>query len=89
MARQLNCVSTYLINYEGYSVAVTMEGLKNDYNGNRRFKAFLSVLSGRGLSLLKDGEALTRVYTFRGHCLSEKQEAERLAHDVIDTFKKG
>lgn len=66
MVKQIDVQSAYLIDY----YLITIERLKNDVNGNLRYKAFISNLSGVEASK----EAF--VYTFTGHCSGEKQEAE-------------
>ena len=70
MARQLSTQDAFLL--MGGDYLVILCGLKNDRNGNRRYEATvvnLIDLGGRG----KSGAFR---YTFTGHCMSPKDEAE-------------
>lgn len=59
--------SAYEVITEKGKYLVVLEGLKNDVNGNRRFKARIINL---------DHITYAVVYTFKGHYLGEKGECE-------------
>ena len=77
MTKRLDNTTTYLVN--GY--AVTLTRLRNDINGNPRYQAELIPLD----NLTKYGSSCAIRYTFTGHFLSEKGEAERVVEYHIQS----
>jgi len=72
MTRRKNNVSSYKITGVNGEYIVTLEGLKNDYNGNPRYKATLICL-GSGTDCF-----YSPVYTFTGHFCGELGECENI-----------
>lgn len=75
MTRRLTNITTY--NFANYSVA--LERIKNDINGNPRYKAII----------IRTNEAVTSsaVYTFSGHYMGERQEAEWILERYLEEAK--
>lgn len=73
MTKRLQAVETYHFGF--YSVV--LEGLKNDNNGNRRFKA--TIIDNNATTT-----SMSTVYTFTGHCMTERQEAEWILQLHLD-----
>ena len=73
MIRKLQAVETY---HFGFYIVV-LEGLKNDINGNRRFKATIIDRNATATSM-------SAVYTFTGHCMTEREEAEWVLNLHLD-----
>lgn len=69
MTKRLDNLSTYKIDGELGSYLVTLEHLKNDRNGNGRFKANIIKLSDSDYYC-------TKVYTFTTHYCGDLGEAE-------------
>ena len=72
--KQLSTKSAFRFKKDGKDYIVTLGGLKNDINGNRRYEACIVNLSN-----LPAGGACASFayrYTFTGHCLAEVDEAE-------------
>lgn len=78
MAKRRNQIDVYKINTQRNNYIVALEGLKNDINGNRRFKATIIVDSDMNQWLWN------AVYTFTGHHLGEKGECEW----IVDHYEK-
>lgn len=72
MTKRRNQIDVYKISTQRNNYIVALEGLKNDINGNRRFKATIIVDSDMNQWLWN------AVYTFTGHHLGEKGECERI-----------
>ena len=73
MIKRLQAVETYhFANYD-----VVLEGLKNDNNGNRRFKATI-------VDHTTAATSMSAVYTFTGHCSPEREEAEWILQLHLD-----
>ena len=71
MTKRLDNLSTYKVDGEFGSYLVTLEHLKNDRNGNGRFKANIIKLSNSDSNYCS-----TRVYTFSTHYYGDLGEAE-------------
>lgn len=71
MTKRLVNLSTYKVDGELGSYLVTLEHLKNDRNGNGRFKANIIKLSNSDSNYYA-----TRVYTFTTHYYGDLGEAE-------------
>lgn len=69
MTKRLDNLSTYKVDGELGSYLVTLEHLKNDRNGNGRYKANIIKLSDSDYYC-------TRVYTFTTHYYGDLGEAE-------------
>ena len=70
MTKRQNQINSYKINTERNNYVVTLERLKNDRNGNPRYKAVLVVIE-------QDTEFYyNAVYTFSGHYLCGYGEAQ-------------
>lgn len=72
MTKKLQSVETY---HFGFYIVV-LEGLKNDNNGNRRFKATIIYCNATN--------SMSAVYTFTGHCMTEREEAEWILQLHLD-----
>ena len=91
--RRMENLTSYTVFTSGYDFVVTMERLSNDRNGNARYKATVSILTdhdktGGEYTLDHEAEAIARVYTFTGHCQSERNEARWIAEQVRASFKR-
>lgn len=81
MARQLSTQSAFLICRPdpepgvcgSKSYCVTLSGLRNDVNGNRRYEAIVVDLDDLSQDDRSSGAFR---YRFTGHCSSEREEAE-------------
>ena len=71
MTKRLDNLSTYKVDGEFGSYLVTLEHLKNDRNGNGRFKANIIELSNSVFDYYA-----TKVYTFTTHYCGDLGEAE-------------
>lgn len=71
MTKRLDNLSTYKVDGELGSYLVTLEHLKNDRNGNGRYKANIITLSNSIFDYY-----CTRVYTFTTHYYGDLGEAE-------------
>lgn len=72
--------SVYKIKTESNDYLVILEGLKNDMNGNKRYKA-------RIINLINPYNAI--IYTFAGHYIGEQSEAVFIvAHHEEEIMKK-
>ena len=69
MTKRQNQIDSIIIEKEGKKHLVTLERLKNDVNGNPRYKAVISFLED-GITSLYNA-----VYTFSGHYMGAKDEA--------------
>ena len=74
MTKRLNQISCFKIEKNGKEHIVTLEKLKNDINGNPRYKAVIIFL-GSG-----DNNFYNAVYTFTGHYCGENDEAEYIVN---------
>lgn len=73
MSRQLTTQNAFCFAVEDIRYSVTLIGLKNDPNGNRRYEAIVIDLD----DLLRDDRASGAFrYRFTGHCMRERDEAE-------------
>jgi len=72
MVKKLQPVNSYHIEHNGNSYLVTMVGLKNDRNGNKRYEA---TITGADVCHIQYGRAYSFRYTFTGHCFGEDEEA--------------
>jgi hypothetical protein len=61
--------------------AVVLETIKNDNNGNKRFKA---TIIDCGENCMPNSRAEATVYTFTGHCMTNRQEAEWILQLYLD-----
>lgn len=73
--RRLDNLSAYILTTDRGEYCVTMQRIKNNRDGNPRFKAYITTIK------LKTGVYLsntrnTVVYTFTGHYMSEEGEAK-------------
>ena len=75
MIKRLTNIETH--NFGNYSVV--LERIKNDVNGNPRYKAII----------IRQNEAITSspVYTFGGHFMSEREEAEWILERYLEEVK--
>jgi hypothetical protein len=73
MTKRLDNLSTYKVDGELGSYLVTLEHLKNDRNGNGRFKANIITIPNSGTN---SNYYFTRVYTFTTHYYGDLGEAE-------------
>lgn len=64
--------SAYEVKTRKGNYIVCLEGLKNDVNGNRRYKARVINTSYAYM--------YAAVYTFTGHCCGEQSECEWVVH---------
>ena len=72
MTKKQPTQNAYLVN--GY--VVVLEKLKNDRNGNPRYKAFITALEE--VTAQKRTGAYTHVYTFQGSYAGERPSAEQI-----------
>lgn len=77
MTRRLNDVFTYKVKGKEGTYLVTIAGVKNDCNGNPRYKAIITKM-GR--------EYLSAVYTFTGH-LNYRESAE--CKYIVSVYEQG
>lgn len=73
-SRQLSTQDAFLLvdNAQGKMHVVTLCGLRNDENGNRRYEATVVDLTDIGAR----GKTGAFRYRFTGHCMAPAQEAE-------------
>lgn len=64
--------SVYEVKTNNADYLVVLEDLKNDVNGNRRYKARIINLNHTYM--------YAAVYTFTGHCCGEQGECEWIVH---------
>ena len=83
MIRRKNTISVYFVQTDTKEYIVTLEKLKNDTNGNPRFKAVLISLDSR-----TSDDYYNVVYTFTGHYCSEMQEARYIVNYHCNNFNK-
>ena len=78
--KRLNQVTALKIEAKGRQHLVILEKLKNDVNGNPRYKAIIVFL---------DSDCLyNAVYTFKGHYCGDKGEAEFIVNRYYEEIKK-
>lgn len=73
--KRLNQVTALKIEAQGKQHLVILERLKNDYYGCPRYKATIVFLADDAT------EYASAVYTFKGHYMSDKQEAEFIINE--------
>lgn len=85
--RRLTNPSTYEVITDRARYAVTLEGMKNDANGNRRYKANIITLHYFGEEPAT-GTFYTVCYTFTGHYMNEAGEAAEAVRQHEELIKK-
>lgn len=70
MTKRQNQINVFRINTEKQEYIVTLERLKNDANGNGRYKAVICFIESAPIKNFYNA-----VYTFTGHYLSSYDEA--------------
>lgn len=85
--RRLTNPSTYEVITDRARYAVTLEGLKNDVNGNRRYKA--NIITLHYFSEAPASRTFYTVsYTFTGHYMNEEGEAAEVVRQHEKLIKK-
>ena len=83
--RRYDNLTSYIIKKSRFILIVTLERLNNTASGNPRFKALVTIYSNGEKQF--NNTRNTHNYTFQGHYMSDKQEAEWIANKVIETIK--
>lgn len=83
LKRLISNTSAHRISTSKAEYIVMLEGLKNDRNGNRRYKATIATIP----TSFEHSSALVRVYTFTGHAQSETLEALWIVERMEKAFK--
>lgn len=78
MTRRLNDVFTYKVKGKEGTYLVTIAGVKEDCNGNPRYKAIITKMVG-------DDLYSSPVYTFTGHHYIESDECKY----IVDVYEQG
>lgn len=71
MTKRQNQIDVFRVNRENREYIVTLECLKNDANGNPRYKAVICFIDAAPAKSFYNA-----VYTFTGHYLSRYDEAK-------------
>ena len=79
MTKRLNQINTFKIKKENQEHIITLERLKNDIYGTPRYKAVIIFLASG------DYNFFNAVFTFKGHYLSERDEAEYILNHYYST----
>lgn len=75
--RRYDNLSTYVIDTNHGKYAVTMERIKNTPDGGPRFKALITNIAPNESDTISPFVARnTYVYTFKGHYMSDEEEAK-------------
>ena len=83
MTRQLATQSTHLVTTTHGCYIVILQGIKNDANGNRRYKAYVV----DQMHLATERKAAAHVYTFTGGYRGEEDAAESIVYHHINYGK--
>ena len=79
MTKRQNQIDVFRINFANREHIVTLERLKNDVNGNPRYKAVICFIDAEPAISFYNA-----VYTFTGHYLSAYGEAQW----IVDYYEK-
>ena len=73
----------YTISTDRHNYVVTLEGMKNDINGNRRYKATIAKLEPQAAAVV--ALPFVAVYTFTSRGEGTKKDAEF----IVNRYEKG
>lgn len=84
MIKRLNMINVFKIKRNNKLYIVSLESLKNTPSGTPRYKAIIGVDNDYDLDLNSSGISLfNAVYTFTGHYLNEKDEANWILDEYL------